>query len=383
MKLSNRTAAAAQLFKTGSPNRDDRMLGCVIARPTYVVKRGELVPTPDQPWPISAEPTDTPLGKMPGDRPVYSGGVDILVGGSVRPRDGLPARRLDVELEVGRTFRRRIAVFGERRWVRGKKGALEIGEPEPFLTMDLRYQRAFGGLAKTERGPVAYSPNAGGKGFYLDEKSALDGELPNLEDPNQLIQRVDDYPEPVGLGYYPMDGALRFRNAVDHPLSKMAVAPPRAGAPAPAPPAAGGEPLRPDQMLPTLFNMAHPKMILPAGREPKKGEIVRLSHGVRDGDLTFPMPETAMHVHVQLADRQYVFPLYLDQIGIVAGEGRVFFSLRCVFEYRLVKGERRRATLYEGPVPEPVPPEYRAKWSEEWDKGWWDEEDEEEEKERR
>jgi hypothetical protein len=374
MKLDNETPLPAKLYATTSARSDEHMLACVIARPTYRLRGGELVPTPDEPWPISQEPTDTPLGQMPGDKPFYMGGVDVLVGGAVRQPGGVPRPRLDVELAVGRTFRRRIAVFGERRWVRGGEGKLVKSEPEPFVLMDLRYERAFGGEAKTEYGPMPFMANQLGQGFYLDEQSALGKPLPNLEDPNALVESLADQPEPVGLGYYPTSGALRARTVADHPGAKAAVMSP--GKRRPGPPnvdPAMFEPIRSNQILPTFFNTAHPKMVIPADKAPKRGDLVHLSHGVREGDLAFVMPALAAHVHVQLEEREYVFPLYLDQIGLVAGEGRVFFSLRCVFEYRVAPRERRRATLHLGAVPDPIPPEYRVAWKDGWDKGWWDE----------
>jgi hypothetical protein len=309
---------------------------------------------------------------MPGDKPFYMGGVDVLIGGTVRQPSGVPRPRLDVELEVGRTFRRRVAVFGERRWVRGEKGLVK-SEPEPFVLMDLRYERAFGGEAKTEYGPMPFLANPLGKGFHLDAPSALGQPLANLEDPNALVESIDDQPEPVGLGYYPTSGALRARTGADHPAVKAL--PVRPAKMRPGPPSldpAMLEPIRPNQLLPTFFNTAHPKMVIPAEKAPKRGDLIRLSHGLRDGDLAFLLPPLAAHVHVQLEEREHVFPLYLDQIGLVAGEGRVFFSLRCVFEYRVAKRERRRATLYVGPVPDPIPPSYRVTWKEGWDKGWWD-----------
>jgi len=373
MKLVNKTSVSAALLKTLSARDEDRSLGCVIARSTFRVEGGKLLATPEEPWPIGPEPTDTALGQMPGDKPFYMGGVDVLMGGMVRQPEGRARPRLDVELELGRLFRRRIAVFGERRWVRGPKGRLEKSEPEPFIHMELGYERAFGGEAPTAYGaPMPYMANRLGRGFYLDEGSAENQALPNLEDPNHLIESIDDFPEPVGLGYYPLDGALRVKNAADHALSKVPVTGVKPGAAPPVLEPGTKEPIRPNQLLPTFLNMAHPNMVIEVGKEPRAGDVVRLSHGLHDGDLDFVMPDLGMHVHVQLAERQYVFPLHLDQIGIVAGEGRVFFSLRCVFEYRVVKGERRRVTLYPGGVPEVIPEAYRVVWKDRWDKGWWD-----------
>ncbi|MFO0759237.1 MAG: DUF2169 domain-containing protein [Byssovorax sp.] len=363
MQLRNATSYPAELLRGVSPRGDDRMLGCVIVRRTYRLRHGELVETPDEPWPIGAEGAETPLGPMPGDKGVYPGGIDVLVGGTVRQPDGSLRPRLDVEIEVGRRFRRRIAVFGDRTWIPAQDGRLIPSDPEPFLSMDLRYERAFGGQAPTDYGvSMPFSQNPIGKGFYLGKETAAGRPLPNLEDPSRLITSIDDHPDPVGLGYYPLDGSLRPLASLDHPIAKAMAD--RTLSPASA---AGAEPLRPEQIKPTLFSMAHPAMIIEAGKGPEPGDRIRLSHGMRDGDLEFLMPSIPLHVHVQLESRHYLFPLHLDQVGLVGGEGRVMFSHRCVFEYRLVKRERRIATLHTGPLPEAMPEGYPVALASAWD----------------
>jgi hypothetical protein len=300
MKLRNTTEHTAALLRGVSARGEDRMLGCVIVRRTYRVRAGALVPTPDEPWPLGPEPAETPLGRMPGDKGVYSGGIDVLVGGVVRQPGGDLRPRLDVEIEVGRLFRRRIAVFGDRTWQPGKDGKLVKSDPKPFISMELRYERAFGGSVMTEYGiALPFQPNPGGRGFCMTAKDALGQPLPNLEDPNKLIESIDDQPDPVGLGYYPSDGSLRPLASVDHPAVK-AIADRTMS---PATQASGREPIRPEQVKPILFNGAHPVMIIEPGKGPQPGDRVRVSHGMRDDDLAFLMPDTALHVHVQLEDR--------------------------------------------------------------------------------
>ena len=342
MDFLNKTHHAAEMLRASSARSPQHMLACVIARATCRLVDGELIPA--EPWPIGPAPVATPLGLTLGDKPFYSGGIDVLVGGEVRQPGGVARERLDVEIEVGRTFRRRIAVVGDRTWRRNDQGALVITAPKPFLTMPLAYERAFGGHAPTDHGlEMPYTDNPQGRGFYLDEASAEGQPLPNLEDPRHLIQTVRDMPEPVGLGYYPAEGSLRARSAVNHPVTA------RLGAGVPS--AEAQRPLDPDDILPTLFNMAHPRMVIEPGKGPAPGDGVRLSHGMRDGDLAFEMPDLRMHVHVQLEDRESTFPMHLDQVGLVGGAGRVFFSLRCVVEYPTRKGERRAITLHPGPMP--------------------------------
>src|SRR5690349_11606922 len=120
MKLINSTAYPAKLMKNISPRRG-RMMSCIITRALYdVTAEGTLVPMTEQKWPVDASPCDTPFGPRAGDKPFYMGGIDVLLGGRVYQPNRKVEGRLDVELEIGRTFRRRLALFGDRRWTRAK-----------------------------------------------------------------------------------------------------------------------------------------------------------------------------------------------------------------------------------------------------------------------
>jgi hypothetical protein len=377
MKLVNETPHAARLLKNLSPRGDHRMIGCVIARALLAVKPdGACEPVPDERWSISPSPSDTPFGRAPGDKPFYSGGIDVLLGGKVTQPGGEHRERLDVELSIGRTFRRRIAIFGDRIWARALDGSLVASPPRPFRTMPLSYDRAFGGSSKTPQGlPAPYAENPSGKGYYLDAAEAEGQPLPNIENPAMLVSRWDDRPLPVGLGYYAETGPLRGLSSIDHP--EITAARGRMfgrGAP-PAPPASPAPSresmaLEPDQLRPTLFNQAHPDMVIEASKGPKPGDVLRLTGGRRTGDdLVITLPETAFHLYVQLQDRQHVIPLHLDQIGLLAGEDRLLLSFRTVLEYRTAPGERRVAVLHEGPVPRDIPDGYRRDLRDEWDLG--------------
>ena len=101
---------------------------------------------------------------------------------------------------------------------------------------------------------------------------------------------------------------------------------------------------------------------VPPAQTPRPGETIEVTNVRPSGALRFVMPDMAMHAHVQLEDRQFVFPLHLDQIGILAEENRVFLSFRVAFTYRIVPLERRRVTLWRGPAPAEIPERYRATW---------------------
>ena len=127
----------------------------------------------------------------------------VLVGKAHFPRNKPPDTPLDVTLKVG-TLEKRIRVFGDRAWWFPTRLALipEFSTPEPFTTMDLIYERAFGGI--DQAAALYCAENLVGRGF-IGKRSpdSIDGKpLPNLEDPSDLIRSWDSRPRPVGFGFY-------------------------------------------------------------------------------------------------------------------------------------------------------------------------------------
>jgi hypothetical protein len=325
----NATAASAAFLSTTFG--EQHMLGAVIARPAFRVEEGRLLPTPEFQWPVGRMPAETPYGPVPGDVPFLTGGIDVFVIGSLWQPAGRPDSELTAEIRIGERLLRSVAAIGDRRWVR-RDGVLVPGAPEPFVSMPLSYDRAFGGAAETGNGPCAWPANPGGKGFYLTPEQAEGQPLPNLEDPAHRIAIIEDRPEPMATGPYPAEGSLRVENAVELDLES--------------------ENPGLKRIRPLVFNQAHPRMILAPAETPRPGEIFEITHAGPDGALRFPMPDLAFHVRVSLESRNYAFPLHLDQITVLSDERRVVLGYRVAFKYRLVKGERRGVILQQGMVPE-------------------------------
>jgi hypothetical protein len=182
---------------------------------------------------------------------------------------------------------------------------------------------------------------------------------------------LEDRPNPPGIGYYPEDGSLRPMSAIDHPglAGVLGQTGPKGGT---LPDIPADTSIGPDNLTPKLFNQAHPNMVIPAEKTPLPGDMIRLSHGRKDGtDLAFVLPNRGFHLHVQLENRDKIVPLHLDQIGIIAGDARVLLSYRVIIDYRLVRHERRVCTLYEGPVPEELPAHYHRDLRDDWDGDRW------------
>jgi hypothetical protein len=276
--------------------------------------------------------------------PFLTGGVDVYVVGSAQPASGSTATRLRVEIRIGERFARPIDVFGDRVWQRGA-GGLVPSDPEPFEQVPLTYAHAFGGTLPLDEGKFAYPQNPDGKGYYLSEEQAEGQPLPNLEDPAHPIASFEDRPDPVGTAPYPREWGMSMGRSIDTDFESEDFP-------------------HLTRIKPLIFNNAHPEMIIAPADAPGPGDEVSITNLTPDGELRFRLPDGELHAHVQLADRHYLFPLHLDQIGILADQGRVFLSYRTVFRYRMVPMERRMTTLYAGPLPEQVPAYYVRDWEE-------------------
>jgi hypothetical protein len=270
-------------------------VAAIVARPTFDIDGDQLLFTADRPWPAGPDPVETPWGTFPPDAPFLKEGADVFVLGSAWQPRGEPATELTMAIHVGAALERRIAVIGDRTWVR-RDGLLVPGEPRQFVSMPLVYRNAYGG-----RGAA----NPLGKGFHASEEEALGQLLPNLEDPDSLIQSFADRPSPVGTGPCPECGSRS--------------------------------------------NHADPRMIIGPGRTPHPGATVEITHATPEGALRFALPDFRMHARVQLEDRVLLLPLLLDEIAVFLEPRRVFLAYRGVFGYA---GAILRTELRMGPPPD-------------------------------
>jgi uncharacterized protein YjbI with pentapeptide repeats len=157
----------------------------VVVKATYLIAEdGSLALAPEQDPPsgdVEHEPDELAPGasslRYASDFAIFKPAADVLLVGHAYPPDETVGVS-NVELRMG-NLRRRIAVFGDRKW--GGFG-LE-GQPARFEKMPLRWERAMGGPL-SEDNPV-------GRGF----KSGV--LAPNLERPEALARTRDDRPEPA------------------------------------------------------------------------------------------------------------------------------------------------------------------------------------------
>jgi hypothetical protein len=191
----------------------------VILKVTCTITSGNL-PTPAaKQLAISStdeysQPDTTRSVRLESDMVPFKPYSDVILVGQAYAPGGHPVTWLNVTVRVG-TRRKIIRVFGDRHWWFPTRLALVpmISRPRPFVTMDLVYERAFGGI---DAASAQYcKENLVGKGFIgKKSKASLHGRpLPNLEDPNHLIRSWKSRPKPVGFGFYDRGWMPRVRYA--------------------------------------------------------------------------------------------------------------------------------------------------------------------------
>lgn len=121
--------------------------------------------------------------------------TDILLHGTAHAPGGKPATEVEVTLRVG-DVRKTLRVTGDRVYEKGVVGHA-TGRPQPFTTLPLTYERAYGGADPTPKDPERpqFEPrNPVGTGFApVAGKTA-----PNVEYPGLTRGR-----EPAGFGPVP------------------------------------------------------------------------------------------------------------------------------------------------------------------------------------
>lgn len=320
MELDNHTRYPAGIFRTVIDQH--RIAASVLARITFDIRDGVLVPSEEQPWIVSGPPWESPYGPMDGDEVFYKGGVDLFLFAHARAPGGRPVRQMEVRITVG-TWQRSIRVTGERAWVRGAGGGLHPTDPVPFVELPLTLANAFGGKDEWDGLTLAFSDNEHGKGYFLTEEKAVGGRLPNIEDPRAPVTAWTDQPAPVGVVPCPIVSAQRLRNAFE--LDEQGQV---------------------KKLNPTFFNAAFPEMILPHDRV-RVGDTVRVDGVRHEGPLVFRIPDAAPWLRLAFEDQVYEPPLVIDQLGIEADRGRVFIAYRHPFRYTIIPLQLRKCELFE------------------------------------
>jgi hypothetical protein len=145
----------------------------------------------------------------------YKVATDVVVVAKAYAPRGKPAPEVNASVQVGPHVKT-IRVLGDRRCTYRAGKSPSFTDPEPFSEMELRYERAYGGvdLRSAPDMPRYYPRNTHGRGFAIRNiPDTIDGLLlPNLEDPDDLLtpervaletpKRWNAQPLPQGFGWF-------------------------------------------------------------------------------------------------------------------------------------------------------------------------------------
>jgi hypothetical protein len=315
MDFTNHTPFPAKLLTGATGERE--IVGVVGCKVTYRLEEERLMPvTGDDAWPVFDKPYEFEGVSLSPDLDFRKKGIDILVFGKAMAPQEKPVPWMRVAVECGQV-RHEVAVFGDRVW-RKKMFKFAPSEPEPFVEMPLTNDRAFGGKAKMYGAEVEHPVNPDGRG-YLFEKEEVEGALlPNLEDPDALIETWRDHPRPACF-FKPL-GVLEKKNVPEEPPEKV-----------------------PFRVMPTLFNQAVPDLV---AQPEDLGDSLRLIGFDPAGDIVFPMPSiNGPTVHAKVGDLHGRFPAALSTLLVLARERVLVACYVALFRYLMRPMEKRQAEL--------------------------------------
>jgi hypothetical protein len=204
MELLNATKMPAAYAMGMKP--DGRELLVAVVKGTFTLPRaGDDAQLADEQAPLidadvfTGEPGfSAPLHEY--DYAPFKPKCDVLLNGSAYALGGRSTRRVSVSLQVG-PISKSFDVVGNRSWGAAFLGAV-ASQPEPFITMPISYDRAFGGIDNAHPDAAQhryYEYNHAGVGFHVQTgREFMDGTpLPNTEEARHPVN------DPTG-SYMPM-----------------------------------------------------------------------------------------------------------------------------------------------------------------------------------
>jgi hypothetical protein len=253
--------------------------------------------------------------KTPCDVSLMKPGTDVLLVGRAYAPGGRATTWMDVSLAVG-SLRKTVRVFGDRAWKSGTRElSYSISEPQPFETMPLIWEHAFGGVEKTVKPQTAEVRNPIGMGFRTSEvnESIVGMRLPNLEDPASPITAWNQRPPPSCFAPVCAHWEPRrsFAGTYDEEWQQHRA------------------PYLPKDFDPRFLQLAPPG--LAGSGHLKGGEPVELRGVTRTGLLRFRLPRVTLKVTYELDGSTEERPALLDTLMIEPEHSRFTLTWRSVF----------------------------------------------------
>jgi hypothetical protein len=272
--------------------------------------------------------------------------TDVAVNAVAYVPGGTPARELVASVVIG-AARKDVRVIGDRTAIYQPGGVPAFTEPLPFVSMPMRYERAYGGvdIASDPTMPAAYARNHLGRGYIIrNAPEVVDGlELPNIEDPadaltperlcSEHFMHWERQPRPAGIGWTCRNWRPRAMYAGVMPADRALEAQLFAmfAKVIPSAQRALFEQTRLPPMDFRFFNGASDGLVRPflSGAEP-----IRLINLTRDGDVAFTLPGERPTIALDIGDGAQSAEVVLHTVMIHAERREVDLVWRAAFPYR-------------------------------------------------
>jgi hypothetical protein len=289
----------------------------------------EQVPVAVEPK-YHGEPATSSLA-MASDLSLMKPSTDVLVLGNARAPRGHAVRTMDVGVSVG-PVRQVARIVGDRVW-ESDGISYRATTPEPFETMPLIWERAFGGRDATDKGPREDSRNPAGAGFRAsDGQTPVEGAaLPNIENPRDPVSSWKHHPAPVCFAPIAANWEPRrsYAGTYDEQWQKERA------------------PYLPTDFDPRFLQIAPAALVTPSPLQ--GGEPVELVGFDPDGPMRFalPLPTARPRILFRLNDKPEEREAMLDTIIIEPTARRVQLVWRAAFacDKKALKVREVEATL--------------------------------------
>lgn len=312
---SNTTGMLAGV--TGATDKDGRDYAVVVVKGTFVVDdKGDVLLADEQEPFVYADahhgdPGATSI-KYECDFAPYKPRCDVLLRAyAVAPWDE-PVAELTVSVEVG-SLKKHLRIVGDRRWEAGVFRTTAT-PPTKFAQMPIVFERAFGGAdyshADQNRHAVEMR-NLVGVGFRVNsDPKIIDGSpLPNVEYPDQRLERWNDTPTPAGFGILGRGWQPRIRHAGTYDQAWLDAR----------------FPFLPADFDERYFQAAPEDQQLP---ELTGGTVVRCTNLSPGGSLVFKIPRVTIPIAFRFRDREHAAEPRLDTMLIEPHRRRFLLTWR-------------------------------------------------------
>lgn len=274
-----------------------------IANKIEISEEQQPVVMADEYW---GEPLETSL-KYASEVHLTKPSTDIVMIGEACAQDKRPVTQLDVALAIA-GVRKTVRIFGNRHWDSGFLG-LNMTPPDPFDSMPIVYEKAFGGfheVDKESQKKLYEARNPIGIGFKGKKtKKELNGaRLPNLENPAQLIKKPGDQPMPACFSYVSSSWMPRasYAGTYDEKWMKKRA------------------PYLAKDFDSRFFNAASPDLVYKGYL--KGGEPVTITNMSLNGNIKFTLPVCELETSVRIAGSIENPPVNLETVLLEPNESR-------------------------------------------------------------